>query len=729
MADQYNDDVYESEGSSSFEEESDDKPRSKKDVLKEAHKRMQLAAEAEADNRRAALEDQEFRAGKQWPDNIMADRNSDGRPCLVINRIPQFIQQITNDQRQNRPSIKVYPVDGKGDVETAKIIQGLVRHIEYDSNADVAYDTAFDSAATGGFGYIRVLTDFVDPLSFDQDILIKRVRNPMSVYFDPYSQEPDGSDANWGFIVDDLSEEEYKLKYPKSKLASMDDWESIGNQEPSWFPDSNARIAEYFYREVEEKEIALLQTGETVLAKDADPAMVIRTRMTMVPMIKWCKINGVEILEETEWLGKWIPIIPVYGNDMYVNGRRILEGIVRNAKDSQRMYNYWASAETEAIALAPRTPFIAAEGQIEGYEKDWKSANRKNQSVLLYRPVSLAGTPVPPPTRNVFEPAVQAITGARMLASEDLKATTGIYDAALGARSNETSGVAIQRRNQQAQTSNFHFIDNLTRSLRHVGRILVDLIPHVYDTARTARIIGDDGEQEIVQLNTPFVKNGKSFLYDLSVGEYDVIVDVGPSYATKRQEAVQSMLDMSKAYPPIAQFAGDLMIKNMDWPGAQEIAERIKKMLPPQLQDQKEGQPPIPPEVQQQMQQMSQMVEQLTQQLQKAQDERDQKTLELESKERIEFAKLETQATIELARLQSKEAVTLLQTEVKTATQRLQQQINELDARQQLLGIDQPVQTEEDQFQQSLDPGMGAAQPMGQDPTGGVPPGSDMEGI
>jgi hypothetical protein len=700
----------------------EDKTSLEDKILKEAHARLALAEEAEDENRKLALDDLKFRAGEQWPENVVNERERDGRPCLVINRIPQFIQQVTNDQRQNRPSIKVHPVDDHGDVETGKTIQGLIRHIEYNSNADVAYDTAFDSAATGGFGFFRIVTDYVSPTSFEQEILIKRVRNPFSVFLDPYSQEPDGSDAAWALIIEDLSEDEYKARYPKSELASPDRWSAVGNHAPGWVKEGSARVAEYFYKETEDKEIVLLSDGQVVLAealaRGLPPGVeVVRKRIASIPVIKWCKLNGCEILEQTDWPGSYIPIVPVYGTEYYIDGKRVLEGIVRNAKDSQRMYNYWASAETEAIALAPRSPFIAAEGQLEGHEGEWETANRRNHSVLTYKPTDVNGNPIGPPQRQVFEPAVQAITNARMIAADDLKATTGIYDAALGAKSNESSGVAIQRRNIQAQTSNFHFVDNLTRSLRHAGRILVDLIPKIYDTGRAARIIGDDGEQKVVRLNEVFDENGKQVLYRMDAGKYDVTVDVGPSFASKRQEAVAAMMEMTRAAPQLMQVAGDLLFKAMDTPYAAEIADRMKKTLPPGLADDQKGKEPLPPEVQAQMQQMSQMVEQLTGKLNELQSEREQKLIELESKERIEMKKLEVQLEIERAKLDAKDALALLNSEIA-----------QINSRMELLRADQPFEYGDEEIAQSMEPGM-TEPPMEEPyPTGGESPGLPMEG-
>ncbi|HUP81269.1 MAG TPA: portal protein, partial [Pirellula sp.] len=344
--------------------------------------------------------------------------------------------------------------------------------------------------------------------------------------------------------------------------------------------------------------------------------------------------------EETEWPGQWIPIVPVLGDELNIDGKRVLESVIRHAKDPQKMYNYWASAETEAIALAPRAPFIGAEGQFEGHEGKWREANNKNYAYLEYKPTSINGQPAPPPQRNAFEPAVMAITQARMQSAEDLKATTGIYDATLGMRSNENSGVAIQKRTNQSQTNNFHFIDNLRRARRHAGRIIVDLIPKIYDTARTVRIMGEEDTIEMVKINQETEFKGENKFFKFDQGKYDVAIDEGPSFATKRQEAVQSMLAFVQAYPAAAQLVGDLMVKNMDWPGANEISERLKKSLPPGIADQADEKKPLPPQVQAQMQQMNQVIEQLTEQLVHRTKQIESKTLELESRERIEMAKI-----------------------------------------------------------------------------------------
>lgn len=695
-----------------------------KSILEIAKRRFLVASEAEIEIRALALEDTKFRAGEQWDESVKKAREEDQRPCLTINRLPQYIRQITNDQRQNRPSIKVNPVDDKADVETAKVLQGIIRHIEYDSNADVAYDTGFNHAATGGFGYVRVISEYCDPYSFNQQLKIKSVPNQFSVYLDPNYQEPDGSDANYGFVFIDMNKDDFKAQYPKSELSQMEDWRSLGDND-DWIKKDSVRIAEYYYKTFEEITIVQLSDGLIVEESQLPPALppeitILNKRKSLKPVVKWVKMNGIEILEKTDWVGQWIPIIPILGDQIIVDGKKILEGVIRHAKDPQRMYNYWASSETETIALAPRAPFIAAEGQLTGYEAIWKTANRKNHAYLPYKPTSINGTLVAPPQRNVFEAPVQAITNARIQSSEDIKATTGIYDASLGSRSSENSGVAIQRRNMQSQTNNFHLIDNLTRSIRHVGRILVEAIPYIYDTPQVIRIMNEDGSVEMATINEMFEAKGKIQGHILSNGKYDVTASAGPSYQTKRQEAVASMLSFIQSYPAAAQVIGDLLAKNMDWPGADQIAERLKKTLPPGIaeeKDQDHNQMPVPPEAQAQMQQMQQMIEMLTNQLNEASDTIKNKKMELESKERIEFSKMEVDLKKEAIKYQGQAALISLKEEILDINRRLE-----------LLNINAPI---DEQNYEILGDSSGAEMPVmnpnEQQLTGEFSPGLPME--
>lgn len=709
-----------------------DKEDQKEKKIRVARERFKLAEEAESEIRQVALADLEFRAGEQWPEDMKNNRKLENRPCLTINRMPQFVRQITNDQRQNRSSIKVSPVDDQADVETAKIFQGLIKHIENHSNADIAYETAFDGAVTKGFGFFRVITKYADPLSFEQEILIKRIRNSFSVYLDPASKEPDGSDANWGFVFEDIPREDFDAEYGETELSKSEDWRSVGDQAPGWISESTVRVAEYFYKEFKTVDVVQLSNGQSIektkLPAELPEGITIdRERKSVVPVIHWCKLNGIEILSETIWPGKWIPIIPVVGDELDVNGKIIREGVIRHAKDSQQMYNYMASTEAEVIALSPKAPYIVAEGQIpKEYEHQWKTANIKTHAYLTYKPTTHNGSLAGAPQRNTYEAPVQAITSARMQASEDIKATTGIYDSAMGARSNETSGVAIRGRQQQAQTSNFHFTDNLNRAKQHCGRILVDLIPHIYDTPRTARIIGEEGQEEIIKLNEIFKYKGEERSFDLGIGKYDVVMETGPAFATKRQEAAAAMMDMTKMNPKVLDIVGDLMFKNMDWPGHNEMSERWKKQMPPGLIDDPNKQKPLPPEVQAQMQQMDQMIQMQTQQLQSMSEEMKNKKLELESRERIETMKAEVTMKTKLLEISSKEAMIPYL-----------RQMDEIDRRQQLLNMDQPIGGFEDSQMQppqqqpqpnfndpSLDQGMDQQQT---NPPGGPSPEQFIE--
>jgi hypothetical protein len=660
------------------------------DFLTVARERFRLAAEAENEYRHKMLDDLRFYAGEQWPDNIQRQRQAEQRPCLTINRLPQFVHQVTNEIRQNKPSPKVSPVDDQGDIETAEIFQGIIRHIERLSEADDVRSYAAFYAVICGRGYYRILTKFCNPMSMDQDIVIERIKNPATVYMDPSCQEPDYSDAKWGLIVEDLTEEQYKAQFPGKLPSSAEEFRSIGDDDPVWRYEGGIRVAEYFTREMEPIDIAQLPDGSVVpLDQVPEGTPIIRTRRTEVPTVKWSKIDGSQVLEQQDWPGQWIPIIPVLGEEIDVDGKTELVGMVRNAKDAQRMLNYWESAKTETIALAPRVPWLVAEGQIDNHEKEWAQANTRNFAYLQYKPRSVGQDQVPPPQRQVYEPPIQAITAAEAGAIDHLKATTGIYDASLGNRSNETSGVAILQRQREGDIANYHYIDNLNVAITHEARILVDLIPKIYDRpGRVARIIGEDGSEKKVVLNAPHEKQGVEKFYDLQAGQYDVAVSVGPSFATKRQESAESMTAFAQVAPELVPKYADLYVKEMDWPGAQEIADRLR---PPGVPSDGDEQP-IPPAAQQQMQQMQQQNEQLTQALNEATTMLNNKQLELESKERTSAADNESkeriaamQAQVDLAiknaEVGSKGDIALLQAEMLSIQQRLN-----------LLGIHEPVE-------------------------------------
>jgi hypothetical protein len=639
-----------------------------KKIIEQAKRHFKACVDAEHESRAKALDDLRFLAGEQWTPRALAQRARDERPALVVNRLDQFVQQITNTQRQNRVSARVFPVDDKGDVDTAEVIQGLVRQIENESKATMAYGTAGFYAVAMGWGYWRLTTDYCDPMSFDLDIKIERIPNPFQVYLGPHSM-PDGSDAPYAFFFTDMARDEFESEYPKAEAAGMKDWASIGDQE-EWLSEDKIRVVEYYCMKYDDDTLVRMADGTAKLKSqlgDGDqPAMneagELIERETRIPTVLWYKLNGVEILDQTEWAIPKIPIVKVTGHELTVDGKLELKGIVRNLKDAQRQYNYMLSAQTEAIDSS-KGPVMLAEGQEEGHEDDFRNLNR--QSSIRYKPTSHEGHIVPAPTRLPPNMSIQQMNEARMMAAEDLKALTGIYDAALGNRSNETSGKGILARQQQSDTANFHFEDNLTMSVSHSCRMTVDLIGKIYDTARTVRIVGEDDSQKVVKVNQQYIKeNGEPKLYDLRAARYDVVCTAGPSFQTKRQEGAQLFTQLASAAPILMNAAPDLIVKTYDVPYAQEIAERLARTLPPGLLEQ-EGQEKIPPAAAQQLQEMGQMIELLTKELNATKQIIQTKQPELESRERIEMAKLKAQVAMNESKSDSAEAIAVLKAEVE----------------------------------------------------------------
>jgi len=942
--------------------------------------RLQMAMAAYSDSREDELDDLRFMAGSpdnqwQWPADVLATRGSvqgqtiNSRPCLTINKLPQHVRQVTNDQRQNRPSGKVIPADDAADVQVAEIFNGIVRHIEYMSDADVAYDTACDNQVTYGEGYIRLLTEYCNDETFDQDIRIKRVRNAFSVYMDPTIQDPTGSDAKWCFITEDILKTEYEEMFPDASPVSTLMAQGVGNESMAqWLAEDTIRIAEYFYCAHEPAVLHLYPDNQTAFSgTNRDKQLTasfgppVRKRNVSRNKVMWMKTNGFDVLEEREWPGKWIPVVRVIGNEFEVEGRIYISGLVRNAKDAQRMYNYWCplaldtpvptpsgwavmgdlvpgdtvfdehgkpclvkglspvfinrdcyrvafddgstivadgehlwaveargarkattwdwsdktiptrelvagthfikmaapldcpqvelpldpyflgvwlgdgdtinpqitqgavdiepmravlkakgldvgavrkssttfrftvhgvrgrmaemgllgrkhipaeylrasreqrlellrglmdtdgsisangqcsfttvldslrggmeellrslglkaialeraglmqkfpsgqtyqcadswqfsfslpagtqpfclprkqagvgkrkahprrtqrftissiervpsvpvrcigvdtpthlflagdamvpthnSQEAEMLALAPKAPFIAYGGQFEGYENQWKTANVNNWPYLEVNPdvTDGAGNVLPLPQRAQPPLPQTALIQAKMGAADDIKGTTGQYDASLGMQGNERSGKAILAREKQGDVGTYHYVDNLARAIRQLTRQIVDIIPKIYDTQRVARIIGIDNEVSMVKFNPAQPEPVKEVrdqdgamvekIYNPTVGTYDVMVTTGPGYMTKRQEALDAMSQILQTNPQLWSVAGDLFIKNMDWPGAQEIAARFKKILDPKVLSEGDQSP--------EMMQAHQQIEAMTQELNRMSD-------------------------------------------------------------------------------------------------------------
>ena len=583
------------------------------DIIKEARERF-YESQSESDfSRTAAVEDIKFaRLGEQWPEKIRATREAEGRPCLTINKLPAFIRQVVNDARQNKPSIVVRPVDNGADKNSADVINGLVRSIERNSNADVAYDTAIDHAVSGGFGFIRLNIEWAHDETFAMECRIERVPNPLMVHWDTSSTRFDSADWGYAFVSDFLTPEQFKTRYPKASPVSFD---GIEGEEglTYWHDDERVRIAEFFQRKEVDHELLMLEGIDGAIqtiredtipnlaraelealgievgsAKDKEligqyMAMMglteKRRRTVTAHRVTRRVMSGIEELEEVEdWPGSVIPIVPVWGEEVMIDGRRHFRSMVRDATDPQRMFNFWRSATTELVALAPRAPFLIEDGAIpESEAEKWETANTRSHPYLMYK----RGQQMP--QRQPFAGVPAGAIQEALSASDDMKAVMSIYDPSLGAKSNETSGKAIMARQRESDVSNFHFIDNMMRAIGALGRMIVEVIPHVYTEQESIRILGDDMKEKVAMLvrdnpgrmATVQGPDGQ-MMYDLTVGKYDVTVKSGPSYATQREETRESLVQIAQAAPETLLIMGDKIVELMDFNGSEEVAERFK---------------------------------------------------------------------------------------------------------------------------------------------------------
>jgi hypothetical protein len=593
--------------------------------ITEAKQFLTFCNDADSNNRAEALEDILFCSGDQWPVELQNSRSLESRPCLTINKLDAYCRQITNQQRQQRPRIKVHGMNNESDAKVAEILQGICRHIEVNSNADDAYDHAFDFAVRMGWGYWRVETDYVNDKSFDQEIYIRRINNPFTVYFDPNSILPTGQDAEKCLITEVIRKETFRKMYPDADDGSGFHQRGTGDSDSEWIMKEDIRIAEYFWTERKPEDLILLSDGNHVFASEMPKKALLEDagiyevsrRKSFKKVIKWCKMSGMEILEEGTWAGKYIPVVRVTGQQLIVHNKKKYFGLARQAKDPQKMYNFWQTALTESVALAPKAKWLLAEGQDEGHENEWAQANIKAMPVLRYKQTDIEGRPAPAPQRLQPEPPPAGVMAAAQALSADLMAVIGIYDPAQ-LPSGNISGKALQGQQQAVDMTNYHYYDNLTQSIAYTGRIILDLIPQIYDTERVMRIIGDDGKPELVTLN----QQGQDeqgiakILNDVTVGEYDVVMETGPGYNSKRQESVDAMLGMLQADPTLMQTAGDLIFRNMDFPGAEIIADRMAAANPMAQIDDKS---PIPPQVQMQLKASQAQVQQMQQQIQQMQ--------------------------------------------------------------------------------------------------------------
>lgn len=595
--------------------------------LKDVRARYALCTDAEQDLREQSVEDIKFVnvPGSQWEDAQKKKRGK--RPCYEFSMLRQHCRQVTGDQRQARPSIKVRAVEDD-DAEGAELRQGLIRNIEGQSNADRAYDTGFQFGAEGGFGAWRVVTEYSADDAWEQDIRIKEVRDPFAVWFDPAAVEYDRRDARFAFYEQRMPRDQFKAAYPKAQCDDFDSAKDYGD----WFGEETVRVAEYWVKKPVKRTILLLSDGRSVDADEVAPVLdeleaagitVKREREVSAHKVCMYLVSGAEVLSGPhEWPGKYIPLVPVYGDLIHIDGRDQYSGIVRHAKDAQRLLNYNMTTAMESVAKLPKNPYLVTPKMLEGagVKASWERAATEDPLFIAYTPDATA--PGGRPIRENGPEFPAALVNLSQSSNDLLKGVTGIHDASLGARSNETSGKAIIARQREGDTATFSYQDNLARSIRYTGEILLDLIPKVYDTERVVRILGVDGGEKYVKVNqrVPDQQTGQeTVVNDLSAGKYDVTVTTGPSFSTQRAEFVELMNTIFQSQPQAFPLFGDLFFKSLDAPQAQELAERAKFLLPPPLQEQMSQGKELPPEAMLAMSQASQAMQAAQEQMQQLQ--------------------------------------------------------------------------------------------------------------
>lgn len=560
-------------------------------IVKEVRERLDESHHVDRENRIAAFEDLRHVAGFQWSDAAAAER--EGRPMVTINKSGQFLRQVANPIRQNMPTIKVES-DGDDQSEMAEIANGLIRRIQYRSSASHVYASATEHMVACGIGWFRIDHGYVDDETFNQEILIKRVFDPLSVYPDPAAREPDRSDMGWCVVTQMMPRKAFEQKYKKKRSESFPAPADISSTTGvPWTEGDSVRVAEYWVRERVTRRIAQLHDGRVIDASELDDerlrsmrndGFVTAVRDVDGAKVKMTLVSGEEQLEETyECPSKWVPLIPVIGSEIPLQKGVYRHGIIRFQREPEKLHNYAMSILMETFGMQPKAPILATPKQIGRFKPLWDKANRSPTPYLLYE-----HDPNAPgqPKRLDPAPVNQAAVAIAQMMSENMKATSGIYDASLGARSNETSGVAIAARAEQGNQATFHFVDNLEHSLEHAGRIMLDMMPKIYDTERTLRIKGDDDTEKEVVVNKSLIKFGAAELKhnDLTQMKFNTVrVVLGPSYASRRAETVQNLVNLVQALPQVGQVGADFIVKNMDFEGSEQMAERLRALLPPQV--------------------------------------------------------------------------------------------------------------------------------------------------
>lgn len=593
----------------------DTEAKTSEDIFLEVSARQKLAEEAEADNRERGLNAIAFRNGQQWPDDVYNQRSSvEKRPTLTINHTNTFCVRLKNQLRQQRPRIKCHPVGGGSRVEDAEVVTGLIRHIETLSNASVSYDSGVESAIDIGWGYWRIMADYVGPDSFDQELLIKPVPNTFTVYDDPMAIMPAGEDRKWLIISEEMSRHEYKRRYPKAENAEWSPAAAGDMNSSRWESKFKVRLAEYYrIHEVADTLVMFSDGRARFKSQLASPEVLAEFGLTVAtspngepierpttrPQVQWFRVNGRKIIDRRDLPGKYIPVIRCEGNKTILNGNVIRKGMVEDLMDPARMFNYWRSAETERYALSPKAPWVMAEGQDDGHP-EWDDANQRSYSRLVYKPVQdAAGNALQPPMRQPATPIEAGFAQAAQSAQLDLMSVAGMQPESPELQARVVGGNKyLQRRQGMQDLTHFQYYDNQTYSIMWTGIMLLDLIPHYYDTQRMQRIIGEDGVPKMVEINTPPDENSTAqAIYriknNMEVGRYDVVMDTGPGYQTKREEGSEALVNLlgTPLGQKVSDLASDLVIRGMDFYGADDVADRLAVSTPEGMKDAVEGLP------------------------------------------------------------------------------------------------------------------------------------------
>lgn len=694
--------------------------RADEKLLRKSLRCFKEALEADEPQRKREKEDLEFDEGKQWPDELLTNRKErmdpfnanvkiPARPTLTIPRLDGPIQQVINAQSAAALAIQVKPKGSGATAKTAERINGLIRHIQVESRAQIARGWAYNRAVKVGRGYYRILKEYANDGDHDMDLVVSRILNQSAVYVDPNHIQPDASDMEWAHVIEDLGWRRFEREHPKSKIKTLDAGDLEDDMKP-WVTfdeegkHKTVRRAEYWYVTYTERLLITTEAGWTGFEEDRpdeDKSRIVRDRVVRQRNVRVIKHTATEILERGTWEGRYIPIIQVIGREYNVNGRRSFKGMVSTGKDAARSYNYMRSKQVEAVGLAPVAPYTMVEGQDEGYEDMWAQANVVPFARLLYKPVSIGGQPAPPPQRTSASTDIGAITIAAEAASHDVDAITGFSDPARG-RSNpaDRSGKMIQALQGRTDATVSDFMENLTNvSMVHEGRILVDMLPFVYDTeGRVATILDEDLKtSRQVLLNAPFIPGGpddepipappgdpRAEIIDLKKGRYRVVVDVGKNWKTQRQEAVAMLSEVIAANPNTAPLLMDVLVSNIDAPGFDKLAKRFQVMLPPAVQKIEAGDSPLPPEAQAALAMKDQQLEQQGQQMAEMSKVIEQKQVEAQAKKDLEMMRLQQEHELKLAELAMKERLETqkmrLQAETDTRKLATDRANKELDA-------------------------------------------------